>query len=290
VSSYRLIAAEKANHSVALMCRVLSLSRSGFYAWQKRPASERSLTDRRLRARIRALHVRSGGRYGSPRLHAALRREGIRVSRKRVERLMRSAGLSALRRKRRPQTTLPLPGLAAADLVQRDFSPPAANRLWVADITYVPSGEGWLYLAVVLDCYSRRVVGWSLRSDLQAELVVDALEMALARRRPQPGLIHHSDRGSQYLSLRFGRRCQQLGIDRSLAGTGYDNAVSESFFASYKKELVHRRSFQTRREARSATFRYLEGFYNTVRLHSTLGYRPPAEYERMERAKTAKAA
>jgi putative transposase len=290
VSCYRFIAAEKANHSVALMCRVLGVSRSGFYAWRKRPPSMRALADRALTVRIRELYLRSGARYGSPRLHANLRRERIRVGRKRVERLMRAANLSALRRRRRPQTTLAAAGRAAGDLVKRHFSPKAANQLWVADITYVPSREGWLYLAVVLDCYSRRVVGWALRGDLQAQLVVEALEMALARRRPRAGLIHHSDRGCQYLSLRFGRRCREAGIRLSLAATGYDNAVSESFFASYKKELVHRRSFQTRSEARSATFQYLEGFYNNVRLHSSLGYRSPTEYERIAIDETAKAA
>jgi putative transposase len=290
VSCYRFIAAEKANHSVQLMCRVLDVSRSGFYAWQRRPLSRRALADARLSVRIRQLHLRSRARYGSPRLHAELRRQGIRIGRKRVERLMRSASISGLRRRRRPQRTRSLPGLAALDLVQRDFSPQAANQLWVADITYVPSREGWLYLAVVVDCYSRRVVGWSMREDLQAQLVVDALEMALARRRPERGLIHHSDRGSQYVSLRFGRRCHEVGIELSLAASGYDNAVSESFFASYKKELVHRASFQTRQQARSATFEYVEGFYNSIRLHSRLGYRSPSEYERISTEERAEAA
>jgi putative transposase len=262
---------------------VLAVSRSGFYAWLGRPASPRALEDRRLCARIRTIHKRSRGTYGARRVHVSLRREGIRVSRKRVERLMRSERISGLLRRRRGRTTIRVPGVRTApDLVERDFNPTAPDQLWCADITYLRTWEGSLYLAGVLDCFSRRLVGWSMRDDLRAELVVDALEMALARRRPGPGLVHHSDQGSQYTALVFGQRCSDAGVELSMGrrGCAYDNAVKESFFATLKKDLVHRRSWPRRQELRTAVFDYIETFYNPVRLHSTLGYLSPAEYER----------
>lgn len=279
---FLFIEAERAHFPISLCCRMLGVSRSGFHAWRGRAPSQRSLEDAWLVERIGEIHARSRRTYGSPRVHAELRRQGVRVGRKRVERLMRQAGLSGLLRRRKQATTIRVHGVRVADdLVGRDFSPDAPNRLWCADLKQVPTSEGVLYLGSVLDCFSRRVVGWSMRSDMKAELVVDALEMAVARRQPLPGLIHHSDRGSQYVSLVFGQRCQQAGIAQSMGSKGdaYDNAVKESFFASLEKDLLRRHSFRTRQEARTEVFDYIEIFYNRERLHSTLGYRSPEQYE-----------
>jgi putative transposase len=194
VSVFRFIAAQKANYSISLMCRMLDVSRSGFHAWQRRAPSDRALADAWLVEQVARVHRESRGTYGARRVHASLRQQGIRVGRKRVERLMRARRLSGSVPRKRVRTTIRVPGVRAADdLVLRDFAPSAANQLWVADIKYVPTAAGWLYLAAVVDCFSRRVVGWSMRDDLRAELVVDALEMAVARRRPKPGLVHHSD-------------------------------------------------------------------------------------------------
>jgi putative transposase len=207
---------------------------------------------------------------------------GIRVSRKRVERLMRQAGISGLVTRRRGRTTIRVPGVRVADdLVERQFTPPAPNVLWIADVTYLRTWEDWLYLAAVQDAYSRRIVGWQMASHMQAELVVDALKMAIRRRRQQPGLIHHSDQGSQYVSLAFGQTAGEAGIARSMGSKGdcYDNAVAESFFATIKKELVHRQSWATRRELETALFEYIEVFYNRQRRHSTLGMHSPEQYE-----------
>jgi putative transposase len=263
VKCFRFIAAERANHSISLMCRVLGVSRSGFHAWQQRPVSDRALADASLSERIAVIHRESRGTYGSRRVHAALRRQAIRVGRNRVERLMRARGLTGAVPRKRAKTTIRLPGVRpAADLVGGDFAPSAPNQLWVADIKYIPTAAGWLYLAAVLDCFSRRVVGWSMRDDLRAELVVDALEMAVTRRRPQPGLIHHSDQGKQYVSLLFGERCREADIDISIGYTSaYDNAVAESFFASLTKDLLRRQQFRSRPEARTAVFDYIETFY-----------------------------
>jgi len=265
------------------MCRVLEVSRSSFHAWARREPSARAVADRALSGRIAEIHVESGKTYGSPRVHAELRLEdGVRVGRKRVERLMRQAGLSGMIRRRRGRTTVSVPGIRTApDLVERDFDPAAVNRLWAADITYIRTWEGWLYLASVMDCYSRRIVGWALADHLRAELVVDALEMAVARRRPDAGLVHHSDKGSQYASLIFTRRCRSVGIDVSMGSRGdcFDNAVLESFHASLKKDLIHRRSWPTKAEARTAVFEYIETFYNRRRRHSRLGMLSPLEFE-----------
>jgi putative transposase len=198
VSCFRFIAAERANHSISLMCRVLGVSRSGFHAWQRRAPSDRALTNAWLVEHIVRTHRESRGTYGARRVHAALRQRGIRVGRRRVERLMRAQQLTGAVPRKRAKTTIRVPGIRAAhDLVRRNFAPSAPNQLWVADIKYIPSAAGWLYLAAVVDCFSRRVVGWSMRDDLSAQLVVDALEMAVARRRPRPGLVHHSDQGTQ---------------------------------------------------------------------------------------------
>jgi putative transposase len=283
VSTYRFISAEKARTPVSMACRWLGVSRSGYYAWATRAPSQRALTDAWLTERIRAVHEAHRGVYGAPRIHADLRlAHGVRVSRKRVERLMRAAGISGLVRRKRGRTTISVPGVRVADdLVERRFRPDAPNVLWIADVTYLRTWEGWLYLAAVQDAYSRRIVGWSMADHMRSELVVDALQMAVSRRRPAPGLIHHSDQGSQYVSLAFGQAARDAGIARSMGSKGdcYDNAVAESFFATLKKELVHRRSWPTRRELTSEVFEYLEAFYNRARRHSTLGYFSPVDYE-----------
>lgn len=281
---HRFIAAERANHTVAMLCRVLGVSRAGFYAAEGRPASERALEDKRLLAEIRRIHSDSRETYGIPRVHAMLARKGIRVGRKRVARLMRKASISGLVKRRKGKTTVRVPGVATRpDLVRREWSPTEPNRLWVADITYCRTWEGWLYLAAVVDCYSRKVVGWSLRQGLEAELVTEAVEMAVARRRPDRGLVHHSDRGSQYVSLAFGERCREAGIDLSMTegGSPLDNAVVESFFATLKRELVDRYSWPTREDLRVAIFEWIEVFYNRQRLHTTLGNYAPEEFENL---------
>jgi putative transposase len=275
------------------MCRALSVKRGSFYAWERRPPSDRALEDAWLTEKIKQLHRASRGVYGSPRSHAELRlRDDVRVSRKRVERLMRAAAISGLAPRRRRRTTIRVQGVRVADdLVERRFRPPAPNLLWLADITYLRTWEGWLYLAAVQDAYSRAIVGWSMAEHMRAQLVVDALAMALARRRPERGLIHHSDQGSQYVSLGFGQAARDAGIAISIGSRGdaYDNAVAESFFATLKKELIHRHSWPTRRELGSAVFEYIEAFYNRERRHSTPSMLSPAEYKRtQENANTNK--
>jgi putative transposase len=283
VSAFKLIAAEKANHPIDLLCRVLGVSRSGFYAWQTRAPSDRALSDVWLTERIREIHDANRGVYGAPRVHAELRLgQDVRVGRKRVERLMRAAGISGLVPRKRGRTTIRVPGVRVADdLVERQFMPTAPNVLWVADITYLRSWEGWLYLVAVQDAFSRRIVGWSMADHMRSDLVVDALNMAVARRRPEAGLIHHSDQGSQFVSLAFGQACAKAGIARSMGSRGdcWDNAVAESFFATLKKELIRRQSWPTRAELRTAVFDYIEIFYNATRRHSTLGMLSPADYE-----------
>jgi putative transposase len=279
---FRLIDAKRAQHPVSLLCRVLGVSRAGFYAWKDRPASARENRDGELLEAIGAIHAESNGTYGWPRVHAELRHRGVRVSGKRVARLMAQAGLSGIVRRRKGRTTIRVPGVATApDLVRRDFAPAAANRLWVADLSEIATWEGKLYLAVVVDCYSRRCVGWAMAEHMRAELVVEALEMAIWRRRPTAGLVHHSDRGGQYVSLIFGQTARDAGIAVSMGAKGcaLDNAVCEAFFATLKKELTRRRSWPSRRELQSAVFAWIEGWYNRRRLHSTLGYLAPVDYE-----------
>jgi putative transposase len=283
VTCFRFIAAEKTNYPISLMCRVLGVSRSGFHAWEQRPPSERALADARLTERIRGIYARSRDSYGARRIYLDLCDEGDRVGRKRVERLMRAAGLSGYVKRRKFRTTFGVPGVRVADdLVERDFNPPAPNRLWASDIKYVSTWEGTLYLASVIDCFSRRVVGWSMRADMPAELVVDALEMAIERRGPAGELVHHSDQGSQYVALIFGQRLRKAGIAQSMGSKGdcYDNAVCESFHTTLEKELLRGRSFKTRQEARTAIFDWIEAWYNPTRRHSRLGYRSPDQYER----------
>jgi putative transposase len=265
------------------MCRVLGVSRSGFHAWEQRPPSPRSLVDARLAERIAEMHRRSRDSYGVRRIHLDLRDEGVRIGRKRVARLMRNAGLSGYVKRRKRFTTIRVPGVRVADdLVERDFNPQAPDRLWASDIKYVSAWEGTLYLATVLDCFSRKVVGWAMRADIQAELVVDALETAISRRRPSDELVCHSDQGSQYVSLLFGRRLREAGIAQSMGSKGdcYDNAVCEAFHATLERELLRQRSFRTRQEARTAIFDWIEAWYNRKRRHSRLDYRSPDQYER----------
>jgi putative transposase len=287
VSVFRFIAAQKACHSIKTMCRVLEVSRSGFHAWASRPPSARALEDQRLTERILEIHEANRKVYGSPRIHAELRMaEGIRVGRKRVERLMHQAGISGLIRRKRGKTTVSVPGVRVCeDLVDRAFLAAAPNRLWVADITYLRTWEGWLYLVAVQDIYSRRIVGWAMDSHMRDELVIDALQMALAQRRPDPGLIWHSDQGSQFVSLAFGQQARAAGIAQSMGSKGdcYDNAVAESFFATLKKELIHRRPWPIKAELRTEVFDDIETFYNRRRRHSTLGNLSPAEFEIISR-------
>ena len=264
------------------MCRVLGVSSSGYYAWRRRRPSARARRDEGLREAIRAIHEDSRGTYGVPRMHAELSAQGCRVSRKRVARLMREAGLAGVSRRRGTRTTrADSSHRAAPDRVERHFKADAPDRLWVADITYVPTWAGFLYLAVVLDVFSRRVVGWSMANHLRTELVLHALNMALAQRRPEQ-VIHHSDQGTQYTSLAFGKRCREMGVIPSTGSVGdcFDNAMAESFFATLECELIDRRSFRTQAEARMALFEFLEGWYNTRRRHSALGYLSPNDFER----------
>jgi len=263
------------------MCRVLGVSSSGYYAWCVRPPSTRARRDGELLERILVIHTESRGTYGAPRVQEELRAQGERVSRKRVARLMRQAGLRGVSRRRFVVTTVRDEGaVPAPDLVQRNFEAAGPNQLWVADITYIPTWAGFLYLAVVLDAWSRRVVGWAMATHLRTELVLEALEMAVGQRQPR-GVIHHSDQGCQYTSVAFGKRCGEAGVRPSMGSVGdaYDNAMCESFFATLECELLDRRCFTAQAEARIAVFDYIEGFYNPRRRHSALGYLSPLEYE-----------
>jgi putative transposase len=285
---YRFVEAEKAVFPITTMCRVLEVSASGYFAWRRRPPSDRAISDARLTELIIAIHRRSRGTYGVPRVHAELAFDhDQRVSRKRVARLMRGAGLEGVHRRRGIRTTKRDRDAAPApDLVQRQFAPPGPDQLWVADITYVPTWSGFLYLAVVVDAWSRAVVGWSMAGHLRTELIIDALEMALWRRPAASGVIFHSDRGTQYTSLAFGRRCREAGIVASMGSVGdaYDNAVAESFFATLETELIDRHAWRTRADARLAVFDFIEAWYNPHRRHSFIGQLSPAEYERRYRS------
>ena len=281
---YAFIDAEKTSFPIAFMCARLGVSTAGYYAWLKRSPSARSVADAELTARIQQIHARSRGTYGVPRIHAELGDEhGVHCGRKRVARLMRRAHLRGVCRHRRVRTTRrDEQAQLSDDLVQRQFTASQPDALWCADITYLPTWQGFLYLAVIIDAYSRRVVGWSMANHLRTELVLDALEMALWNRKPGAGLIHHADHGSQYTSLAFGRRCRQAGITPSMGSVGdcFDNAMAESFFASLECELIDRRRWRTHTEARMAVFDYIEAFYNPRRRHSALAYLSPAEFER----------
>ena len=281
--------AHQAEYPITMMARVLEVSTSGFYAWCKRGPSKRAREDAWLLERIETAHDESRGTYGAPRIHAELQEQGIRVGRKRVARLMREAGLVGVSRRRRTRTTIrngerrPAP-----DLVDRDFAASGPNELWVADITYVPTWQGFLYLAVVVDAWSRRVVGWAMQTHLRTELVLEALDMAVWQRRPQ-NVIHHSDQGSQYAAIAFGSRCKRAGVRPSMGSVGdcYDNALCESFFATLECELIERTRLPTPREAKRVVFEWIEGWYNPRRRHSSVGYLAPAEFERRAAAVTS---
>ena len=276
------MSANQAFFPVAPMARVLGVSKAGYYAWLRRPPSAHAVADAALLKRVRTVHASSRQTYGAPRVHADLRAQGERHGRKRIARLMRDAGLvGACHRRGGPATTRrDKEARPAPDLVDRHFTASGPNQLWVADMTYLPTAAGFLYLAVVLDVWSRKVVGWSMANHLRAELVLDALEMAVGQRRPKD-VVHHSDQGSQYTSLAFGKRCSEAGVRPSMGSVGdaYDNAMAESFFSTLEAELLSRRRFASQAEARMACFSYIEGWYNPVRLHSGLGYCSPMAYE-----------
>ena len=274
--------ANQANFPVEMMARTMNVSRSGFYAWTRREPSARDRADRDLISRIRRIHADSKRTYGAPRVHAELAAEGVHVGRKRVERLMKVAGLAGVSRRRGVRTTIRDERVRpASDLVDRNFYAEKPNQLWVADITYVPTWAGFLYLAVVLDAFSRRIVGWAMGVNLKTQLVLDAMNMAVGQRKPG-SVIHHSDQGSQYTSIAFGLRCKEAGVRPSMGSVGdaYDNAMCESFFATLECELFDRRKFRTKAEARMAVFEFIEGWYNPGRRHSALGYLSPIDYER----------
>jgi transposase InsO family protein len=281
--SFRFIEDHRKTYPIRLMCVVLEVSPAGYYAWRERPVSERTTSSAELLAEIRQVHQESSGRYGSPRVHAALRAQGRSASRGRIERLMQRHGIRAIMAsRRRVRTTdsrhdLPI----APNLIGRDFTAEAPNRVWLADITYIPTAEGWLYLAAVMDMFSRKIVGWAMRDHMQVELPSAALAMAITQQRPQHGLIHHSDRGVQYASRAYRDALTGAGITASMSRKAdcYDNAPMESFFHTLKTELVHHRDYNTRAEAQRDIFAFIEGFYNRTRLHSAIGYIAPIEME-----------
>ncbi len=279
--------ANQVAHAVAMMCRVLQVSQSGYYGWLRRPASRRATDDAALTARIRAIHEMSRGTYGAPRIRAELADvDGLRIGIKRIARLMKSAGIAGVSRRRFCTTTLrDRDAPPAPDLVDRSFKAGGPDKLWVADITYIPTWAGFLFLAVVIDVWSRKVVGWSMATHLRTELVLAALDMAVAQRQPR-GVVHHSDRGTQYTSIAFGQRCRQAGVQPSMGSVGdaYDNALCESFFASLECELLDRITLRSHAEARMAVFEYIEGWYNPHRRHSAVDYQSPVNYERKHRA------
>lgn len=276
------MSAHQAEFPVSVMYRMLGLSTSGYYAWRRRPTCRRKLEDARLLERIRAFHWASKGRYGAPKIHADLLEEGWRVGGKRVARLMRQDGLVGVTRRRWTVTTRrDRNNRAAPDRVERNFTATRPNQLWVADITYVPTWAGFLYLAVILDVFGRRIVGWAMAGHLRAGLVLDALDMAIAQRQPSK-VVHHSDQGCQYTSLEFGERCRKAGVVPSTGSVGdcYDNAMAESFFATLECELLDYSRFRNHAEAKQALFEFIEGWYNPRRRHQSLGQIAPIEYEK----------
>jgi putative transposase len=278
--------ANQAKFPVRAMCRVLDLSSSGYYAWLRRPPSKRAKRDAELVVQIRTAYDENRQVYGRPRIHAELKDNGERVGEKRVGRLMKAEGIEGVSRRKGPKTTIR--GKEArpwADLVERDFQADGPDQLWVADITYIPTWAGFLYLAIVLDVWSRRIVGWSMATHLRTELVLDALDMALHQRRPE-GVVHHSDQGSQYTAIAFGLRCKEAGVRPSMGSAGdcYDNAMAESFFATLECELLDRYRFHTQAQAKMAVFDFIEGFYNPRRRHSSIGQMSPVNFERLHRS------
>jgi len=280
---YDFVEAHRGRWPVRLMCRVLHVSPGGYYDWRGRPQSMRDVKRDALIVAIKAVHGEVKSRYGSPRIHAELMARGMACCVNTVARLMREKGIAAKTKRKFRCTTDSNHGHPVAEnIVNRQFEPTAIDQTWTADITYVPTGEGWLYLAVVEDLYSRRIVGWSMGTRIDSRLVVDALEMALAGRKPGADLVAHSDRGSQYASEHYQALLARYGITCSMSRRAncWDNAPAESFFASLKKELVHSESYATRADARASLFEYIEVFYNRIRRHSSLGYMSPVEYER----------
>lgn len=279
---YRFIHSFRQRWPVAAMCSALQVSRSGYYAWRNRPESARAKANRLLLVEIKTVFEASGGSYGSPRVTTALHQRGIGCSENRVARLMREHGIRARRSRRFKATTDSTHNLPIApNLLERNFQAEAPNQVWAADITYIPTDEGWLYLAVVMDLYSRRIVGWALKARMTQQLVIDALMMALLERRPGPGLIVHSDRGSQYASDRYRKLLQTHRLLQSMCRKGdcWDNAPVESFFSTLKMERIYLRRYETRREATTDIFEYMEAFYNRKRIHTSLGGQSPAAYE-----------
>jgi putative transposase len=273
--------ANQAAHSIPTMCRVLGVSASGYYAWQHRGGSLRTVTDHKLLEQVRAFHRQSRGTYGAPRIHRDLRAAGVHVGRKRVARLLKQAGLRGVSRRKWPVTTVRAEhARPAPDLVQRAFTATGPNQLWVADITYIPTWAETLYLAVVLDVWSRRIIGWAMATHLRTSLVLAALEMAIAQRRPT-NVVHHSDQGCQYTAIEFGRRCREANVRPSMGSVGdcYDNAMCESFFATLECELLDRVTLRSPADARTAVFDFIEGWYNPTRRHSSLDYVSPIEFE-----------
>jgi putative transposase len=284
--------ANQAVHTITTMCRVLGVSASGYYAWEKRAVSARAREDGPLLDQIRAFHRLSRGTYGAPRIHRDLRAAGVRVGRKRVARLLKHAGLQGVSRRKWPVTTTrATDARPAPDLVQRQFSATGPNQLWVADITYIPTGSGTLYLAVVLDVWSRRVIGWAMETHLRTSLVLTALDMAIEQRRPER-VIHHSDQGCQYTAIGFGLRCRAAGVRPSMGSVGdcYDNAMCESFFATLECELLARVTLRSPANARLVVFEFIEGWYNARRRHSALDYESPLAFEQQAGRATAAAA
>jgi putative transposase len=287
VTRFRFVEQEKARYPVRILCSALGVSPSGYYAWRSRSPSARARSDAELAAAIRRSHARSRGTYGVPRVHADLRDAGFPVSRKRVARLMRADHLAGVHRRRFVRTTIrderaaPFP-----DLVNRDFTAEGPDRLWVADISALPTRAGTCYLASIVDAFSRRVVGWSMATHMRTELVTTALDAAIVRRRPGTDLVHHSDHGSQYTSLAFGTRLRASGIVASMGSIGdcYDNALAESFFATLETELIDRSDWANVTEARAAVFEYIEVFYNRIRRHSSLGNLSPEQFEERYRS------
>jgi len=280
------VSANQAIFSIRAMCRVLEVSASGYYAWRRRVMSVRATEDEQLQQRIRTIHLLSRQTYGAPRIHAELQEQGTHVGRKRVARLMKACLLRGITRRKSTVTTRrDRSARPAPDLVDRQFTANKPDLLWVADITYVPTWAGFLYLAVVLDVWSRKIVGWAMATHLRTSLVSTALNMAIAQRRPT-GVIHHSDQGCQYTSIEFGRRCREAGVRPSMGSVGdcYDNAMCESFFATLECELIDRSTFHNHDEARAAIFDFIEGFYNTRRRHSSIGYQSPVQFERRQAA------
>ena len=273
--------AHQAIWPVRTQCRVLDVSTSGYYAWRKHQPSASDVADDELAGIVLGIYVFSRETYGRPRIHAELRFHGIYVSRKRVRRLMHEYGLVGVQRRRFVVTTRRnRDARPAPDLVERNFHAEAPNRLWVADITYIPTWAGFLYLAVTLDAFSRRIVGWSMSTDLKTQVVLDALDMAIHQRKPD-GVIHHSDQGTQYTSIAYGIRCREAGVRPSMGSVAdcYDNAMCESFFATLECELLAKRRFRNQAEARMAVFEFIEGWYNPYRIHSSLDYRSPIAFE-----------